>query len=60
MEALPSSGPVLFRLRDAEGPWVAAYKAVLASSVRIEYKRLVQEYDEVKIIPPVTVRMESL
>lgn len=51
VEALPSSGTVLFRVRDAEGPWTAAYKAVLASSVRTEYKRLLQEYDEVKIIP---------
>ena len=50
-EALPSSGVVLFRVRDGEGPWIATYKAVLASCVRTEYKRLLQRYDEVKIIP---------
>ena len=51
VEALPSSGVVLFRVRDGEGPWIATYKAVLASCVRTEYKRLLQRYDEVKIIP---------
>lgn len=51
VKALPFSGVVLFRTRDADGPWVAAYKVVLGSCVSTEYKRLLQNYDEVKIIP---------
>ena len=51
VEALPSSGVVLFRLRDGVSPWIAVYHSVLASRVQTEYQSAAQKYDEVKIIP---------
>jgi hypothetical protein len=51
VEALAPSGVVLFRLRDAVCPWVAAYSSVLVSCVHAEYQGAAQQYDEVKIIP---------